>query len=102
MRATMKRVFRDWKWADTWGWDYPMIAMTAAGVGENALALDALFMDSPKNTWLPNGHNWQRSSLPLYLPGNGALLIAMAKIHAQFPPTWTVRTEDFLPQASVV
>ena len=52
-------------------------------------------MDSPKNIWLPNGHNWQRANLPVYLPGNGALLIAMAKIHGQFPDTWTVRHEGF-------
>jgi hypothetical protein len=95
MRGTLKRVFRDWKWADTWGWDFPMVAMTAAALGEKALVVDALFAESPKNTWLPNGHNWQRSNLPLYLPGNGALLIAMAKIHAQFPEGWTVRAEGF-------
>jgi hypothetical protein len=96
MRATLKRVFRDWKWADTWGWDFPMVAMTAGALGEKALVVDALFMESPKNTWLPNGHNWQRSNLPLYLPGNGGLLIAMAKVHAQFPEGWTVRAEGFL------
>jgi hypothetical protein len=95
MRATLKRVFRDWRWADTWGWDFPMVAMTAAALGEKDLVVKALFMESPKNTWLPNGHNWQRPGLPLYLPGNGALLIAMAKIGGQFPEGWTVRTEGF-------
>jgi hypothetical protein len=95
MRATLKRVFRDWKWEDTWGWDFPMVAMTAAALGERELVVDALFAGSPKNTWLPNGHNWQRSNLPLYLPGNGALLIAMAKIAGQFPDGWNVRAEGF-------
>jgi len=95
MRATLKRVFRDWKWQNTWGWDFPMVAMTAAELGEKALVVDALFAESPKNTWLPNGHNWQSAGLPLYLPGNGALLIAMAKITGQFPETWTVRAEGF-------
>ena len=95
MRATLKRVFRDWKWADTWGWDFPMVAMTAAALGERALVVDALFAESPKNTWLANGHNWQRTSLPLYLPGNGGLLIAMAKISGQFPEGWNVRAEGF-------
>jgi hypothetical protein len=96
MRATLKRVFRDWKWADTWGWDFPMVALTAATLDERKLVVDALFVDSPKNTWLANGHNWQRTSLPLYLPGNGALLIAMAKIHGQFPDGWNVRTEGLV------
>lgn len=95
MRATLKRVFRDWKWEDTWGWDFPMVAMTAAALGEKKLVVDALFANSPKNTWLPNGHNWQRKNLPLYLPGNGALLIAMAKIHAQFPEGWEIEAEGF-------
>jgi len=95
MRATLKRVFRDWKWEDTWGWDFPMVAMTAGALGERRLVVDALFAQSPKNTWMPNGHNWQRANLPLYLPGNGALLIAMAKIADQFPDGWTVRSEGF-------
>jgi hypothetical protein len=95
MRATLKRVFRDWKWEDTWGWDFPMVAMTAAALGERQLVVDALFAESPKNTWLPNGHNWQRANLPLYLPGNGALLIAMPKIASQFPSTWNVTADGF-------
>jgi hypothetical protein len=57
--------------------------------------VDALFAESPKNTWMANGHNWQRENLPLYLPGNGALLIAMAKISGQFPDGWNVRAEGF-------
>ncbi len=41
-------------------------------------------MDSPKNTFLANGHNAQgaRKDLPLYLPGNGSLLIAAAMMAA--------------------
>ena len=95
MRATLKRVFRDWRWEDTWGWDFPMVAMTAAATGEKELVVEALFKESPKNTWLANGHNWQRPNLPLYLPGNGALLIAMARIGDNFPEDWRVRQEGF-------
>jgi hypothetical protein len=72
-----------------------MVAMTAAALGEKGLVVEALFTESPKNTWMPNGHNWQRPDLPLYLPGNGALLIAMARITSQFPEGWTIRTEGF-------
>ena len=78
MRRTLRKVLDGWKWADTWGWDFPAVAMTAARLGEPALAVDALFIQSPKNTWRRNGHNWQRPNLPLYLPGNGALLSAIA------------------------
>ena len=98
MRRTLKKVFAEWKWADTWGWDFPMVAMTAASLGETGLAIDALMMDTPKNTWLPNGHNWQRANLPLYLPGNGGLLLAIAHMarHNAFPEAWHVRSEGLL------
>ncbi len=98
MRRTLKKVFAEWKWEDTWGWDFPMVAMTAASLGESALAIDALLMKTPKNTWLPNGHNWQRANLPLYLPGNGGLLLAVAHMAhlSAFPPEWRVRAEGLL------
>jgi len=32
--------------------------MTAARLGETALAVDALLMDTPKNRYLPNGHTY--------------------------------------------
>ena len=99
MRRTLRKVFAEWKWADTWGWDFPMVAMTAASLHEAALAIDALAMDTPKNTWLPNGHNWQRANLPLYLPGNGGLLLAIAHMVREnaFPNNWKVRHEGFPP-----
>jgi len=98
MRRTLHKVFAEWKWADTWGWDFPMAAMTAASLGEPALAIKALTLDTPKNTWLPNGHNWQRANLPLYLPGNGGLLLAVAHMahNSGFPEGWKVRSEGLL------
>jgi hypothetical protein len=97
MRRTLKKVFTEWKWEDTWGWDFPMVAMTAASLGETQLALDALFIKSVKNTWLPNGHNYQRPNLPCYLPGNGALLLAIAHMVREnaFPKEWAVIAEGF-------
>jgi hypothetical protein len=99
MRRTLRKVLAEWKWADTWGWDFPMVAMTAASLNEPAAAIDALTMETPKNTWLPNGHNWQRPNLPLYLPGNGGLLLAIAHMVRQnaFPEFWNVRHEGFPP-----
>jgi hypothetical protein len=82
MRRTLRKVFDVWKWEDTWGWDFPAVAMTAARLNEPELAVNALFIESPKNTWRKNGHNWQRAGLPLYLPGNGALLSAIAMMAA--------------------
>jgi hypothetical protein len=107
MRRTLHRVMQGWDWSDTWGWDYPMIAMTAARLGESETAIQALLMAQTKNTYLPNGHNFQMDHvLPLYLPGNGGLLYAVAmmaagwegapKRHAPgFPDdgSWIVRCE---------
>jgi hypothetical protein len=107
MRVTLLRVMKNWDWKNTWGWDYPMVAMTAARLGEGETAVQALLMSEAKNTYLPNGHNFQMEhTLPLYLPGNGGLLYAAAmmasgwdgapKRHAPgFPDdgNWTVRWE---------
>jgi len=96
MRRTLHKVLREWHWADTWGWDFPMAAMTAIRLGELQTAVDCLFIESPKNTWLPNGHNWQRPNLPVYLPGNGGLLMAAAMLARSanaLPKSWQLRWE---------
>ncbi len=82
MRQTALDTYRTWSWPDTWGWDYPMLAMTAARTGLRELAVDAFFIVSKKNLYWPNGHNYQRENLPLYLPGNGGLLTAVAMMAA--------------------
>ena len=82
MRRTLKHVMQHWDWPSTWGWDYPLIAMTAIRLNEPELALQALLKDVQKNTYLPNGHNYQDPGLPLYLPGNGGLLTVVAMMCA--------------------
>lgn len=82
MRRTLQRTISEWRWDRTWGWDYPMCAMTAARLGEPALAIDLLMLDTVKNRYLNNGHVWQRPNLPLYLPANGGLLTAVAMMAA--------------------
>jgi len=104
MRRTLFKTMKEWKWDQTWGWDYPMTAMTAARLGETEIAIDALLMTTEKNRYLANGHNWQRPNLPCYLPGNGGLLYAVAMMAAGwqnaprknapgFPESWVVRWE---------
>ncbi len=83
MRRTLKAVMNTWDWeTKIWGWDYPMIAMTAVRVGEPELALDILFSDEPGNTYLPNGHCPVRTDLMCYLPANGGLLAVTAMMAA--------------------
>jgi hypothetical protein len=86
--ATMKRTFdyiwQHWKWEDTWGWDFPLTAMCATRLDLPDKAIDALFMESQKNTYLVNGHNFQDTRLRIYLPGNGGLLAAIAMMCAGY------------------
>ncbi len=82
MRNTLERVMQSWDWPSTWGWDYPLIAMTAARVGMPEMAVQALMLDTQKNRYLNNGHNYQQDRLPIYLPGNGGLLTAVAMMSA--------------------
>ncbi|MFT3785384.1 MAG: hypothetical protein QM770_04355 [Tepidisphaeraceae bacterium] len=82
MSSTYDDVLAKWNWPTTWGWDYPVLAMTAARLGRPNDAVDALFMNVQKNTYLANGHNYQDQRLPLYLPGNGGLLYAVAMMAA--------------------
>ncbi|MBN1978337.1 MAG: hypothetical protein JW918_13150 [Anaerolineae bacterium] len=82
MGRTLDRVLQTWEWPTSWGWDYPMMAMTAARLGRTGQAIDALFIASENNRYLANGHNFQTARLPLYLPGNGGLLAAVAMMAA--------------------
>ncbi|HYW35625.1 MAG TPA: hypothetical protein VE868_09485, partial [Balneolaceae bacterium] len=78
MRRTFNKIMQVWNWSKSWGWDFPMMAMTATRLGEPKKAIQALMMKEPKNRYLPDGNNYQRSNLRVYLPGNGALLMATA------------------------
>ena len=104
---TLDWVMQNWNWPTTWGWDYGMTAMAAARLRQPETALKALLIDTQKNTYLKNGHNFQTTDrLRIYLPGNGALLTAIAMMCAGwdgctipsnpgFPQdgTWNVRWE---------
>lgn len=101
-RATMERtldaVLKTWDWeTKIWGWDYPMIATTAARLGRPETAVEILLRKGPNNIYLPNGHCPQRSDeaaakapkpgarkreIAAYLPANGAFLTAVAMMVA--------------------
>ena len=82
MRNTMHVIEKKWDWPSTWGWDYPMAAMTATRLGEPELALDFLLKNVQKNRYLKNGHNYQSQRLTIYLPGNEGLLTSVAMMCA--------------------
>ena len=107
MDSTYNWTIANWNWQKTWGWDYPMTAMCATRLHRPDDAVGALLMSVAKNTYLPQGHNWQTPRLRCYLPGNGGLLLAVALMAAGwdgcttpepgFPPSWKVRYEGILP-----
>lgn len=109
MKKTETWIWNNWKWATSWGWDYPMMAMCAARMGEPQNAVGALLMKQQKNTYLVSGHNYQDGRLRLYLPGNGGLLMAVGmmcagwdgSIHPNpgFPQdgNWNVKWEGLKP-----
>jgi hypothetical protein len=105
MKNTYDLILKVWKWETTWGWDFPLMAMTATRLHMPAKAIDALFMPVQTNTYLKNGHNYQDDRLTIYLPGNGGILSAVAmmcagydggkNINPGFPNdgTWKVKWE---------
>lgn len=109
MSQTFDIVDKVWHWDHTWGWDFPLEAMTATRLNRPEDAIKALLRDETTNTYLPNGHNYQNERLTLYLPGNGGILSAMALMCAGFDGntienpgfpkdgTWHVKWEGLKP-----
>lgn len=107
-KATVEKVWKKWNWNNTWGWDFPWMAMSAARCGLPDIAIDALLKDSPRNQYDIRGVN-TGGPCP-YLPGNGGLLYAVAMMAAGwdgsphrsapgFPDNgrWVVRWEGLSP-----
>jgi len=109
MRHTLDWIVRHWNWDHTWGWDYPMAAMSATRLGCPEAAVELLLIPKRTNTYLPNGHNYQDQRLRCYLPGNGGLLTTIALMCAGwdgcttatpgFPKNgqWNIKWEGLLP-----
>ena len=111
MDNTLTRVLNEWQFPTMWGWDFGVIAMTATLLGRPDVAVDILLKETEKNCYVLSGNNRQmtRKDLPLYLPGNGSLLLAVAMMAADykgcdrntpgFPDdgNWTVEFENIRP-----
>lgn len=105
LAKTLDKIENSWKWETIWGWDPPLAAMTATKLNMPEKAIEFLLMDTPKNIYLINGHNYQNNTLSLYLPGNGALLSAVAMMCTYkaengrngFPDNgkWNIKLEGF-------
>ncbi len=119
MNRTLDAVLAHWDWeVKIWGWDYPMIAMTATRLGRPQDAVEVLLRAGPNNRYLPNGHCPVRPlndpekscyDVAVYLPANGAFLSAVSLMlggwdgckveHPGLPKdgTWTVKAEGWKP-----
>ena len=107
MRRTLRAVESDWDLRQTWGWDYPLLAMTAARLNEPDKAVD--FLLSPAKNFqfgvagmTPRVHLDQHAAdlvpaasgsnnddgagyrrlAETYFPSNGGLLLAVALMAA--------------------
>jgi hypothetical protein len=105
MEATLLDVLDKWDWPSAWGWDFPMLAMTAARLGRFDLAIDALLRQEERNQYSIVGHSPQIGSiLPLYLPSNGAILAALSLMIVTDPTSqngslvdyWNIKAEGFV------
>jgi hypothetical protein len=82
MRRTFKKAMETWQFGRTWGWDFPMMAMCAARLGEPEDAVALL---------LHGNYQFTRCGLSTsgpfpYFPSNGGLLYAVAMMAAGWDP----------------
>jgi hypothetical protein len=86
MADTLREVMECWQYETLWGWDFAVMAMTAARLGLPETAVELLLKETSKNEYVASGNNRQsaRSDLPLYLPGNGSLLLSAALMIAGY------------------
>jgi hypothetical protein len=119
MRRTLQAVREAWDLRQTWGWDFPLLAMTAARLHEPKQAVDFLLSSAanfqfgssgmtPRLQLDERGTGFQRKA-ETYFPSNGGLLLAVGMMAAGwdgetaaqpgFPAdgTWTVRSEGLRP-----
>jgi hypothetical protein len=110
MQRTLDAVLEHWDLRQTWGWDWPMMAMTATRLGRPALAVDLLLTErknfqfgvagmTPRVHIVADGPGYLRAA-ESYFPSNGSLLLAVASMVAGqgFPMEgWMMRSEGIRP-----
>jgi len=108
MQRTFDQVTKCWNFNRTWGWDFPMLAMCGARLGQSGKAVDMLL--SPAGGFRFDERGLATGGPFPYFPSNGGLLYAVAMMaagwdgapnrHAPgFPDdgAWMVRWEGLKP-----
>jgi len=80
IRHTAEQVFKVWKYDHTWGWDFPMLAMCAARLGNPHQAVD--FLLHPAGGFQFDDAGYATGGPFPYFPANGGLLYAIAMMAA--------------------
>jgi hypothetical protein len=88
MRRTLRKVFETWQWRDTWGWDYPLVAMTAARrLDSKEFCLseyDALKPAMSFTATTPNAaRRWQQRARPKLIDRLGGFPSRRAPLNAE-------------------
>ncbi len=109
-KATLSKVKKLWNFDRIWGWDFPMMAMSAARLGDRELAVDMLLHKSKNFRF--SAHGVASGGPCPYFPSNGGLLAALAMMAGgwdganeetfdaeslAFPKEWKVKAEGFIP-----
>ena len=115
MRRTLHAVMKDWNLRQTWGWDWPLLAMTATRLDEPENAVNFLLGDARNFIFGSSGmtprleQDQDVRAAETYFPSNGSLLLAVGlmvaggssvyELNPGFPPNgqWIVHSEGILP-----
>ena len=98
MRRTLRAVESSWDLRQMWGWDYPLLAMTAARLNEPDKAVGMLFSAEKNNQFglagmtprvhleerpaAASGADSYKRAAETYFPSNGGLLLAVGMMAA--------------------
>ena len=110
MLKTLELANERWSWdRGNFSWNYPSLALNATRLGRPDIAVRAVNMNNRSDLLLPSGNNYRSTTLRMYLPGNGGILLAVGMMCAGwdgcteqnpgFPKdgTWDVRWEGLKP-----
>jgi hypothetical protein len=100
-RNTVAGVYSTWNSSASAGWEVPLLAMTAARMGDTDRAVDLILGAGFDDAGLPVGD----SRHPRRLSSNGGLLMVVAMLASgwseipgrHWPQGWSCAAEDFAP-----
>ncbi|OCL13747.1 hypothetical protein AOQ84DRAFT_385184 [Glonium stellatum] len=99
---TIAKVYETWNFTYSYGWDFPLLAMTAARLGDTQKAIDWLL--DPNFEFDDVGMPIGGARVPTpYLPGSSSLLLTVGMMAGgwdgdeglHFPDEWDIEAEGF-------